>query len=162
MQLGEGVEWALHACVVLALVPGDSAMPAAKLAEYHGVPGPYLAKQLQLLSQAGIVESVPGRRGGYRLGRPAASISVLDVVHAVEGAGPAFRCTEIRRRGPAAVPRSHYRAPCTITKVMRAAEAAWRAELTSVSIEQMLIDVAGAASPVSIRKSATWMQEAVR
>jgi Rrf2 family protein len=162
MQLGEGVEWALHAVVVLAVVPAESTLAAARLAEYHGVPPAYLAKHLQALSQAGIVESVPGRRGGYRLARPAGEISVLDVVQAVEGAGPAFRCTEIRQRGPAAVARSHYRVPCTITRVMRAAEAAWRAELAAVSVLDLVVQVAGAASPVSIRRSVHWMQEASR
>src|SRR6187455_675775 len=118
MQLGQGVEWAVHCCTVLALVPPERTLPAARLAEYHGVPPAYLAKHLQALSQAGIVESVAGRRGGYRLARPAAAITVLDVVEAVEGSAPAFRCTEIRQRGPAAVASREYRAPCTITKVM--------------------------------------------
>ena len=162
MQLGEGVEWALHAVVVLAVVPADSTLPAARLAEYHGVPPAYLAKHLQALSQAGIVESVAGRRGGYRLARPAAEISVLDVVLAVEGPGPAFRCTEIRQRGPAAGPRAQYRVPCTITRVMRDAEAAWRDELASVSVLDLVVEVAGKAAPVSIRKASAWMQEVVR
>ena len=50
MQLGEGVEWALHCCTVLALVPPHQVMPAAKLAEFHQVPAAYLAKHLQQLS----------------------------------------------------------------------------------------------------------------
>ena len=45
--MGEGVEWALHVCTVLALLPEGTAMPATRLAEFHGVPAPYLAKQLQ-------------------------------------------------------------------------------------------------------------------
>ena len=162
MQLGEGVEWALHAVVVLAVVPPDSTLPANRLAAYHGVPPAYLAKHLQALSQAGIVESVAGRRGGYRLARPAADISVLDVVLAVEGSAPAFRCTEIRQRGPAAVGRRHYTAPCTITRVMRAAEDAWRAELAGVSVLDLVVEVAGKASPVSIRRATAWMQEVLR
>src|SRR6266508_5269600 len=100
MRLGEGVEWALHCCTLLAVLPPDQAMPASRLAEYHGVPGAYLAKHLQALSQAGIVEAVPGRRGGYRLARRPDEITLLDVVDAVEGAEGSFRCTEIRRRGP--------------------------------------------------------------
>ena len=69
MRVGEPVEWALHCTTVLALLPPDGAIPASKLAEFHGVPAAYLAKALQSLSRAGIVESVPGRHGGYRLGR---------------------------------------------------------------------------------------------
>ena len=109
MKLSDGVEWALHCCTVLALVPPDSALPAAKLAEFHGVPAAYLAKHMQALARAGIVESLPGARGGYRLSRPAADITLLDVVLAVEGTTPAFRCTEIRQRGPAALPAREYR-----------------------------------------------------
>src|SRR6186997_2324647 len=129
MQLGEGVEWSVHACTILALIPPDSALPAARLAEYHGVPPAYMAKHLQSLVSAGVLESVPGRKGGYRLGRPADEITVLDVVLAVEGDKPAFNCSEIRRRGPAAVPAREYRSKCAIHVVMERAEAAWRDEL---------------------------------
>ncbi len=162
MQLGEGVEWAVHACAVLALVGPDQALPAARLAEYHGVPPAYLAKHLQALSAAGIVTAVPGRKGGYRLARPAAEVTVLDVVRAVEGSAPAFRCTEIRQQGPAAVGPEHYRAPCGIARVMWDAEAAWRDVLAGTTLLDILTHVTGAASPVSIRRTAEWFQEAVR
>jgi DNA-binding IscR family transcriptional regulator len=56
MRMGDGVEWALHSCTMLALLPPESALPAARLAEFHGVPAAYLAKHLQALSQAGIVQ----------------------------------------------------------------------------------------------------------
>ena len=106
MKLSDGVEWGVHACVVLAVLPPDAALPAARLAEYHGVPSAYLAKHLQALARAGVLETVKGPRGGYRLARPATDITVLDVVEAIDGDEPAFRCTEIRRRGPSAVPRA--------------------------------------------------------
>src|SRR3982750_2796243 len=103
MKLSDGVEWAVHCATVLALLPKGMAMPAARLAEFHGVPAAYLAKHLQALARAGIVEAAQGPKGGYRLGRPAADIPLLDVVVAVEGDEPAFRCSEIRQRGPAAI-----------------------------------------------------------
>jgi len=162
MQLGEGVEWAVHACVLLAVVPPDRALPASKLAEYHALPPAYLAKQLQALAAAGIVTSVPGRRGGYRLGRPAASVTVLDIVRAVEGSGPAFRCAEIRQQGPAAAGRGQYRSPCGVARVMWDAEAAWRDVLAATTVEDLLRHVVTTATPVSIRRSAEWLQEAVR
>ena len=55
MRLSQGVEWAAHACVILAAVGQGRALNKAALAEYHGVPAPYMAKQMQLLSKAGIV-----------------------------------------------------------------------------------------------------------
>lgn len=162
MQMSEGVEWAIHACVLLAVVPDDNVLPAARLAQYHELPPAYMAKHLQALSAAGIVTSVPGRRGGYRLARPAADVTVLDIVRAVEGSAPAFRCSEIRQRGPAAVARSEYRTPCGIARVMWDAEAAWRDVLAATTVQDLLLGVVGEASPVSIRRGAAWLQEVIR
>ncbi|SRR5579885_3664560 len=162
MQLGEGIEWALHCCTVLALVPEGRALPASRLAEFHGVPPAYLAKHLQAMAQAGIVESVPGRRGGYRLARAAQDITLLDVVHAVEGRAPAFRCTEIRRRGPAAQASSAYRAPCGIHVAMQRAEDAWQRELAAQTVADLLRHLATSVTPVAVRRAGEWMQEAVR
>jgi Rrf2 family protein len=162
MQMGEGVEWALHSCALLALVPPDRTLPAARLAEYHGVPPAYLAKHLQALAQAGIVESVPGRKGGYRLSRPADEVTLLEVIEAVEGTGPSFRCREIRRRGPARLPASEYRAPCGIDAAMQRAEDAWRAELATQTIGDVLRHLSVSVSPVAVRKSAAWFQEVLR
>jgi Rrf2 family protein len=162
MRLGDGVEWALHCCTVLAVVPPDQALPAAKLAEFHGVPPAYLAKHLQALARAGLTESVAGPRGGYRLARPAAEITLLDVVDAVEGTDPVFRCTEIRQRGPAALPVAEYRAACTITAAMRRAEAAYRAELRSQTVLDLVLALSEVIDPRAVEKTMTWMAESVR
>ena len=55
MRLSEGVEWGLHCAVLLAVMPPDAALPTSRLAEFHGVPVPYLAKHLQAMSRAGIL-----------------------------------------------------------------------------------------------------------
>src|SRR5438094_7493298 len=124
MQLTQGVEWALHCCSLLAAVPGLT-LPGKRLAEFHGVPEAYLAKHLQALARAGILESVPGARGGYRLARPPAGVTVLEVVEAIDGQDSTFRCTEIRQRGPARLSRAKYAKPCGIRVVMDRADAAW-------------------------------------
>lgn len=160
--MGQGVEWALHTCTVLALLPEGTAMPSARLAEFHGVPGPYLAKQLQALAAADIVESVPGRKGGYRLRRAAKKITLLEVVEAVDGADDAFRCTEIRQRGPAALDPSCYAKPCGIARAMWAAEAAWRAELRRRTVADLLDGLAVDAHPEAATKAAAWFQEVLR
>lgn len=162
MRISEGVEWALHCCALLAVVPGDIALPATRLAEYHGVPAAYLAKHLQALAGAGILESVPGRRGGYRLARPPAAIRLIDVVDAVEGSEAAFRCSEIRQRGPAALARSRYVKPCGIARAMWAAEDAWRAELASRTIADLLSGLAREVPMDAAVKAAAWLQEVSR
>ena len=159
MKLSEGVEWTLHCCSVLGAMPPTVAISGARLAEFHGVPAPYLVKQLQKLSQAGIVDAVAGRGGGYRLSRPAKGITVLEVVLALEGAEPAFRCTEIRQQGPAAVAAPKYVRPCGIARAMWRAEDAWRAELQAVTIADINRELATSVDPKQIAKAIEWFQE---
>jgi Rrf2 family protein len=159
MRMSDGVEWALHCCAVLAVVPPDKGLTAAKLAEFHGVPGAYLAKHLQALTRAGVFEAVPGRKGGYRLARPAMDITVLEVVEAVEGRTRAFQCKEIRQQGPAAGPKSDYKGICGIARVMYDAEAAYRERLASVTINDLLGSFLRSAAPGAQMRSATWMQK---
>jgi Rrf2 family protein len=144
MKLGDGVEQAIHVAAFLAGMPEGAVMSAAALAEYHGVSASYLLKHLQSLSGAGILDTVPGPQGGYRLGRAPARITLLDVVLAVEGAEPAFRCKEIRRRGPGAetISARLLAAPCQINAAMLRAERAWRAELAAVSIADIAAETA--------------------
>lgn len=135
MKLSGGVEWALHCCVVLTTATGP--VPAARLAELHDVSGSYLAKQLQALSRAGLVDSVHGKSGGYVLTRAPELITVLDVVVAVDGPASAFTCTEIRRRGPLAAPAEACTTPCPISRAMAGADAAWRAALRATSVADL-------------------------
>ncbi|MGO9872904.1 MAG: RrF2 family transcriptional regulator [Acidimicrobiia bacterium] len=162
MKLSDGVEWGVHACVLLAVLPADATLPAARLAEYHGVPSAYLAKHLQALARAGVLETVKGPRGGYRLSRPAAEITVLNVVEAVDGHEPAFRCTEIRRRGPSAAPAREYRTACGIHRVFDEADDAWRAVLGATTIADLAVGVVQEAPRTALDKAARWLSDAVR
>lgn len=117
-------------------------LSAAALAEFHGVSTSYLLKHLQLLSGAGIVSTVPGPKGGYRLARTTDKITLLDIVLAVEGPQPAFRCAEIRQRGPNPLPGRYFTKPCGINAAMLKAEKAYRAELAKTSIADILGDLA--------------------
>jgi Rrf2 family protein len=145
MKLSAGVEWAIHSCVVLSQAEGP--VPAQRLAEFHEVSKTYLAKHLQQLSRAGLVASTEGRVGGYTLTRPAADISVLDVVLAIEGSESSFRCTEIRQKGPLPASAKACRRPCGVARAMYAAEEAYRASLRAVSIADLAEGVKEDAGP---------------
>ncbi|MFI6941416.1 RrF2 family transcriptional regulator [Streptomyces sp. NPDC050418] len=135
--MNEGVEWALHSCLNLAWIGEDRAVTAARLAAYHALPTAYLNKQLQALARAGIVSSAPGPKGGFRLARPLERITLMDVVTAIEGPDEAFRCAEIRKQGPGALPESAYPLPCAIAESMAAAELAWRKELAGRTLDDV-------------------------
>ncbi len=159
MRLGDGVEWTLHCCTVLGAMPPDLAVPASVLAEFHGVPSAYLAKQMQALSRANIVESIPGRKGGYKMARPATDVTLLDVVLALEGPGRAFRCTEIRQQGPSAVSPSSYVKPCGIAAAMWRAEEMYREGLAATTIADLVAELDVEVGAEQTEKAIIWLAE---
>jgi Rrf2 family protein len=137
MKLGDGVEQAIHSMLVLAGLSEAGVLSATALAEFHGVSSSYLLKHLQALAGAGLLQSVPGPKGGYRLAREPSRITLLDVLLAVEGPEPAFRCAEIRQRGPSPVAAHFFKTPCAVNAAMLRAEQAYRAELRKVTIADL-------------------------
>jgi Rrf2 family protein len=157
MVLGSQVEWALHCMSILAALPEGALAPAAVLAEMYELPKPYLAKSLQALAGTGLVESVPGPRGGYRLGRPADAISFLDVVEAVEGKQRSFRCTEIRRQGPCAAPVRPGDGVCQIARTMYEADEAWREVLRQRTLAGLQAELATVLAPEQLARAEAWL-----
>jgi Rrf2 family protein len=153
MRLPEGAEWALHCTWLLTFARDGDALPARRVAEFYGLPEAYLAKLLKALVRAGLLTAASGPRGGFRLGRPPETITVADVIEAVEGPGPLFHCTEIRQRGPVPLTGAACRTPCGIAQVMHRAETAWRQEMAATTIADLVeTSGIGAASRVS-----TWL-----
>lgn len=161
MRLSEGVEWALHSCLVLAWLGRDRRVPAANIAAAHALPPAYLNKQLQALVRGCIVTSVAGARGGFQLARDPEEITLMDVVAAIEGTQEAFRCTEIRQRGLGSqAPAHHFRTPCAIHEAMRSAELAWRRRLAAQTLADLLAATEKDAPGVS-RRVTDWYERAL-
>jgi Rrf2 family protein len=157
MRLSQGVEWAAHACTLLSALGQGQGLSLAALAEFHGVPAAYMAKQMQLLSKAGLVRTSRGKTGGYALARPAGEITLWDVARAIDGAAPLFRCSEIRQRGPCAARRQDCKRPCSIAAAFAQAETAWRESLDQVTIAQIAMQVATGSAPEHIVEGMRWL-----
>lgn len=80
MQLSQTAEYALRAVLAIAKEANGRAVGAARIAEELGIPANYLSKTLHQLARAGILESTRGKLGGFRLARPGARITLLEVV----------------------------------------------------------------------------------
>ncbi|PYB81044.1 transcriptional regulator [Pseudomonas sp. LB-090624] len=94
-----GVEYGIHCLLFLVDERGETRDSSVRdLAELQGVPQEYLAKVFTKLARAGLVAATEGVRGGFRLARPAAQISVLDIVTAIDGPKKIFDCREVRER----------------------------------------------------------------
>ncbi|MDQ0378621.1 RrF2 family transcriptional regulator [Amycolatopsis thermophila] len=138
MKLPSSTEWVLHCATTLAQLEPGATASTAQLAEYFDLPAPYLAKQLKALVRAGVLTATTGPRGGFRLARPAAEITLLEIVEAVDGASAPYECREIRQQGRGALPPEDCRDRCLLAAKMDAAHAAWRRSLAAESLADVL------------------------
>jgi Rrf2 family transcriptional regulator, cysteine metabolism repressor len=87
MKISARAEYACLALLALASRGDDSApLHIRSISKEHRIPERYLVQILLQLKGAGLVTSTRGAAGGYRLARSAASISLGDVLAAVDGA----------------------------------------------------------------------------
>lgn len=85
LRLSKKADYALMAMKHLALRADAGASSAREIAEHYDIPIELMAKVLQRLARSGLLTSLQGTRGGYILARPAALVSVADVIQAVDG-----------------------------------------------------------------------------
>ncbi|HXZ79162.1 MAG TPA: Rrf2 family transcriptional regulator [Terriglobales bacterium] len=121
-------EYALRALAHLARQSGEAVL-GRDLAQAVEIPANYLSKVLLTLRNAGLVDATRGSGGGYRLGKPADEIHLIDVVELFE----------VISRTKASCFLSHTRpcsddAPCTAHAAWRAVQAAYLGFLVSTPV----------------------------
>jgi Rrf2 family iron-sulfur cluster assembly transcriptional regulator len=84
MKLSTKGRYAMVALADLASAKGDGLVSLAELSKRQDISLPYLEQLFVKLRRAGLVESVRGPGGGYRLGRPASEIRVSEILDAVD------------------------------------------------------------------------------
>ena len=94
LRLSKRADYALLAVRHLAANSSRGAVSARELAESYDIPSELLAKVLQTLVRARLLESQQGIRGGYVLSRPAGAIPVVDVIQAIDGPLTVTACSE--------------------------------------------------------------------
>jgi Rrf2 family protein len=92
MMFSTKAEYGIRVMVELARQPGDEPIPLAEIAERGGLPLAYLEHLVARLRKADLVASRRGSRGGYMLARPAAEITMAEVVAALEGSIAPIEC----------------------------------------------------------------------
>lgn len=94
LRLSKKTDYALLAMRHLAANSDRGAVSARELAEHYDIPPELLAKVLQKLVRARLLDSHQGLRGGYALARPASGMSVADVIQAIDGPLMVTACSE--------------------------------------------------------------------
>jgi Rrf2 family iron-sulfur cluster assembly transcriptional regulator len=95
MQLSTRGRYAVMAMAELAGRDAGGPVSLASIAERQQISRPYLEQLFARLRRRGLVRSVRGPGGGYRLARPASELSIAEVVTAVDEALKATRCAGV-------------------------------------------------------------------
>lgn len=134
-----------YAVVVMAAAArhcGGARVSAVQLAEETGLPAPTVQKLVSRLAGAGLLRSSRGVGGGLKLARPAAAISVADIVEAVEGPIALTACVEHGRHD------CTLEGACAVRPHWPLVNEALRGALASVPLTRLALDVR-VAEPVS-------------
>lgn len=94
MRLSSLADYAVVMMSAAARHCGQSRINAAVLADETGIPLPTVHKLVSKLGAAGLLRSVRGAGGGFKLARPAAAVTLADIIEAVEGPIAMTACVE--------------------------------------------------------------------
>lgn len=92
MLLSQRCEYAIRAALHLAAIAPATYVTVREISEALRIPRTYLAKTVQDLTAAGVLTSMRGATGGLALGRPAAQITLKEIVLAVDGSDIFTEC----------------------------------------------------------------------
>ena len=134
MQITRASDYAVRVMIHLAGLPPGSTVRQSVLSQATDVSGHFLSKVLQQLVRSRLIRSQRGSGGGFVLAVPAASVSLLDVVEAIEGP---VRLNQCLMEGPSCERKSW----CPAHQVWAEAQAA-------------IVNVLGAASMASLAAQA--------
>lgn len=131
-MFSQTTQYAIRAVVILAYCRDSGPTGNMLLARETKIPPSYLAKVLQGLVKAGIVESRRGAKGGFSLRRDPKAITLLDVVNAVEPIPRILGC-------PLSL-KSHSKMLCPVHARIDEAMAQVEAVLSAATIAELLSD----------------------
>jgi FeS assembly SUF system regulator len=135
LRLSKKADYALIAMKHLAIRQDTAiASSAREVAEAYGIPLELLAKVLQRLVRARLLLSVQGTRGGYRLARQPQSITVADVIQAVDGPVTITACSPLDHR-------CDQFSKCNVRDPLWKIKARILDALTTVSVAELAADV---------------------
>lgn len=161
-HISNAVEYGLHCLLYLVSSPGHPVDASAReLADLQGVSAEYLAKIFTKLHRAGLVSGTEGTGGGFTLGRAAETISVLDVIVAIDGKKSLFDCRNVRLGCAvfgASAPRWASMGVCSIHAVMLEAESRMHETLAHHTLADLAARLAAKAPSNFASDVGNWLE----
>lgn len=126
MKYSKATNYALHVVQRLYREDNQASMSVTAIAEAIHVAPSYLSKILTNLVKANILEAVSGTNGGYCINKQRDAITMLDVIHAIEGKQSMFTCAP--EHGP----------NCLIYQKMQESEVQMESFLANIKISDLI------------------------
>ena len=141
MRLSNLADYAVITMCQAALHCGNGRVSAAELASETGLPVPTVQKLVSKLTSASLLRTVRGAHGGLQLGRPAAAITVADIVEAIEGPITLTSCVD----------HSHcdFESGCNMKAHWPIINDALRGALAGITLAQLRGPIAPAPTPIA-------------
>jgi Rrf2 family protein len=131
LELTRRGDYGIRAMLALARTPEGQRVSVSTIAADHRIPVRFLPSAMADLVAAGLVEGTTGRTGGYRLARTASTITLLDVIEAVEG--DPRRTTCVLRGSPCLASGA-----CDVHAVFAAAQEALLERLAATTLAEII------------------------
>jgi Rrf2 family protein len=126
LELTRRADYAIRAMLALS-VSDEEVLSGPRIAESMDIPPRFIGQVMGQLVKAGLVEARTGRNGGYRITRPADSISILSVIEAAGDQTGRGHC--VLRGGPCAADGT-----CPVHPIFEAAHNALLERLTTATL----------------------------
>lgn len=134
MNMKPGVEQSVYAVLLLNMLPDKAVLPGEAISQQLGTSPTYFQKLLRKLVNAGLIMSIPGVKGGFKLNKKPEEINVFDIYVAIEGqqslyspSGVLSDLLELEKPERC----------CLLTDLMIEAESAWRARMEQETIKSL-------------------------
>lgn len=131
MHMKPGVEQSVYAILLLNMLPDKAVLPGEAISQQLGTSPTYFQKLLRKLVSAGLITSVPGVKGGFKLNKKPENISVFDIYEAIEGQQALYSPSGVL--GDLLELEEPERC-CLLTDLMLDAENAWRLRMEQETI----------------------------
>jgi Rrf2 family protein len=92
--IGRHTDYAARILIHLASLPAGQMVTVQEIAKSRLLPAPFVRRIIARLAADGLLKTVRGQRGGVKLARPAARITLLDLVRTMEGGISLNRCVD--------------------------------------------------------------------
>ena len=123
-------QYALQAVIYLSREKEGTPRHVKEISVALKIPHHFLGKILQIMNRDGIVQSAKGANGGFRLGKPASEIRVVDIVHSIDGASTIDRCV-------LGFPGCDENQPCPMHEEWKASKASILRMLSETTVDEL-------------------------